>query len=72
MSSEPEANILGVAETKSRFSELIDRVLAHPDEDTLAQVRSEVEELTSAFPLYQSKAAGSKPRRSPALVETHP
>lgn len=26
MSSEPEANILGVAETKSRFSELIDRV----------------------------------------------
>jgi prevent-host-death family protein len=26
MSSEPEDNILGVAETKSRFSELIDRV----------------------------------------------
>jgi prevent-host-death family protein len=26
MPSEPEANILGVAETKSRFSELIDRV----------------------------------------------
>jgi antitoxin (DNA-binding transcriptional repressor) of toxin-antitoxin stability system len=26
MSSEPEANILGVAETKSRFSELIGRV----------------------------------------------
>jgi prevent-host-death family protein len=26
MSSDPEANILGVAETKSRFSELIDRV----------------------------------------------
>jgi prevent-host-death family protein len=26
MASEPEANILGVAETKSRFSELIDRV----------------------------------------------
>jgi len=38
-----------------RVAELIDRALTHPDEDTLSGVRAEVEELTSAFPLYQPK-----------------
>jgi len=44
---------MGVAEM-SRVAELIDRALSRPDETTLATVRSEVEELTSAFPLYAS------------------
>jgi glycine hydroxymethyltransferase len=43
-----------------RIAELIDRALTHPDEATLAQVNSEVEEMTSVFPLYQ---AASRPRR---------
>src|SRR5215207_5976959 len=45
---------MGVTEML-RVAELIDRALTHPDEDTLSGVRAEVEELTSAFPLYQSK-----------------
>jgi glycine hydroxymethyltransferase len=43
-----------------RIAELIDRALTHPDEATLAQVNSEVEEMASVFPLYQ---AASRPRR---------
>jgi len=44
---------MGVAEM-SRVAELIDRALSRPDETTLATVRGQVEELTSAFPLYTS------------------
>jgi glycine hydroxymethyltransferase len=44
---------MGVAEMR-QVAELIDRALSHPDEATLATVRNEVEELTSAFPLYSS------------------
>jgi glycine hydroxymethyltransferase len=36
-----------------RIAELIDRALTHQDDTTLAQVKAEVEELTSVFPLYQ-------------------
>jgi glycine hydroxymethyltransferase len=45
---------LGIAEMR-RIAELIDRVLSRPDEETFAQVRGEVEELTSAYPLYQAR-----------------
>jgi len=47
-----------------RVAELIDRALTHPDEATLAQVRAEVEELTSVFPLYQSARTAGRMRRS--------
>jgi len=47
-----------------RIAELIDRALTRPDEATLARVREEVEELSSTFPLYQSKSAGGRVRRS--------
>ena len=49
---------LGVAEMR-RIAELIDRALTSPDEDTLAGIKGEVEELSGAFPLYA-------PKRSPA------
>jgi glycine hydroxymethyltransferase len=57
---------MGLAEMR-RVAELIDRALTQPDEDTLTTIRSEVEELTSAFPLYTSKPVrpafdGSKAR----------
>jgi glycine hydroxymethyltransferase len=45
---------LGVGEMR-RIAELIDRALLRPDEDTLALIKEEVEELTSAFPLYARK-----------------
>jgi glycine hydroxymethyltransferase len=45
---------MGLAEMR-RVAELIDRVLSRPDEGTFAQVRAEVEELTSAYPLYQAR-----------------
>jgi glycine hydroxymethyltransferase len=45
---------MGVAEMR-QVAEMIDRALTHPDEDTLSQIRTQVEELTDAFPLYQSK-----------------
>jgi glycine hydroxymethyltransferase len=61
---------MGVAEMRL-VAELIDRALTHPDDGTLRQVRAEVEELTSAFPLYQSKTPASRPRPRRALVETH-
>jgi glycine hydroxymethyltransferase len=53
---------MGVAEMR-KVAELIDRALSYSsDEDTLIEVRAEVEELTSAFPLYSTE----KPVR-PAL-----
>jgi glycine hydroxymethyltransferase len=45
---------LGLAEMRL-VAELIDRALTRPDEESLARVKAEVEELTSAFPLYQEK-----------------
>ena len=47
-----------------RIAELIDRALTRPDEAALARVREEVEELSSTFPLYQSKSAAGRVRRS--------
>jgi glycine hydroxymethyltransferase len=47
-----------------RIAELIDRALTRPDEATLARVREEVGELSSTFPLYQSKSAAGRVRRS--------
>jgi glycine hydroxymethyltransferase len=47
-----------------RIAELIDRALTRPDEATLARVREEVGELSSCFPLYQSKSAAGRVRRS--------
>jgi glycine hydroxymethyltransferase len=47
---------LGVGEMR-RIAELIDRALIRPDEDTLAGIKAEVEELAAAFPLYASKRA---------------
>jgi len=61
---------MGVVEMRL-VAQLIDRALTHPDEETLANVRAEVEELTSAFPLYQSKTPAPRTRPRPALVETH-
>jgi glycine hydroxymethyltransferase len=43
---------MGVAEMRL-VAELIDRALTRPDEESLARVKAEVEELTSAFPLYE-------------------
>jgi glycine hydroxymethyltransferase len=45
---------MGVAEMR-RVAELIDRALTQPNEDSLATIRGEVEELAAAFPLYSSK-----------------
>jgi glycine hydroxymethyltransferase len=45
---------MGVAEMRL-VAELIDRALTRPDEESLARVKAEVEELTSRFPLYQEK-----------------
>ena len=47
-----------------RIAELIDRALTHRDESTLARVRSEVEALTSAFPLYAPAGSTRRVRRS--------
>ncbi len=45
---------MGVAEMR-QVAEMIDSALTHPDEETLSEIRAQVEELTDAFPLYQSK-----------------
>jgi glycine hydroxymethyltransferase len=45
---------MGLAEMRL-VAELIDRALTRPDDESLARVKAEVEELTSAFPLYQEK-----------------
>ena len=40
-----------------RIAELIDRALTRPDEASLARIKTEVEELAAAFPLYAAKRA---------------
>jgi glycine hydroxymethyltransferase len=54
-----------------RVAELIDRALTQPDEATLARVKAEVEELTSAFPLYAPARSvpgrARRPARAPEL-----
>jgi glycine hydroxymethyltransferase len=45
---------MGIAEMR-RVAGMIDRALTHPDEETLSEIRAEVEELTDAFPLYQAR-----------------
>ncbi len=47
-----------------RVAELIDEALTTPDEATLARVKSDVEELTSSFPLYQARQPAVRVRRS--------
>jgi glycine hydroxymethyltransferase len=47
---------LGVGEMR-RIAELIDRALTRPDEASLAGIKTEVEELAAAFPLYAAKRA---------------
>jgi glycine hydroxymethyltransferase len=54
---------MGVAVMR-RIAELIDEALTHSDEDSLARVKSEVEDLTSTFPLYQSARLSTRVRRS--------
>jgi glycine hydroxymethyltransferase len=54
---------MGTAEMV-RVAELIDRALTHPDEATLGRVKAEVEELTSAFPLYASAKTAGRVRRT--------
>ncbi len=51
---------MGVAEMR-RIAGLIDRVLSRPDEETFGRVRTEVEELTGAYPLYDSRATRPAP-----------
>ena len=54
---------MGIAEMV-RIAELIDTALTNPDEESLSRIKGEVEDLTSAFPLYQSKRLPSRVRRS--------
>jgi glycine hydroxymethyltransferase len=54
---------MGTAEME-RVAELIDRVLTRPDEAILTRVKSEVEDLTSAFPLYRPRMAAGRVRRT--------
>jgi glycine hydroxymethyltransferase len=57
---------MGVAEMR-RVAELIDQALTRSDEDTLSRIKAEVEELSSAFPLYQPgvvRAGSDGERRS--------
>jgi glycine hydroxymethyltransferase len=49
---------MGTAEME-RIAGLIDRALTSPDDDTLAAIRSEVEELSAEFPLYQPALAAA-------------
>jgi glycine hydroxymethyltransferase len=55
-----------------RVAELIDRALTQPDEATLTRVRTEVEELTSAFPLYAPAASAARTRRAARAPEPLP
>lgn len=54
---------MGTAEMV-RIASLIDRALTNPDESSLSRVKSEVEDLTSDFPLYQSLRIPRRVRRS--------
>jgi glycine hydroxymethyltransferase len=47
-----------------RIAQLIDIALAKQDEATLARVKVEVKELTSAFPLYQAQQVDGRVRRT--------
>jgi glycine hydroxymethyltransferase len=47
-----------------RIAQLIDIALAKQDEATLARVKAEVKELTSAFPLYQAQPVDGRVRRT--------
>jgi len=47
-----------------RIAQLIDIALAKQDEATLARVKAEVKELTSAFPLYQAQQVDGRVRRT--------
>jgi glycine hydroxymethyltransferase len=49
---------MGTAEMEV-IAGLIDRVLVSPDEDTLADVRAQVETLSAEFPLYQRAGAAA-------------
>ncbi|MGZ8399604.1 MAG: serine hydroxymethyltransferase [Gemmatimonadales bacterium] len=51
---------LGVGEMR-RIAVLIDRALTRPDEDTLAAIKVEVEELVADFPLYAPRKARAGP-----------
>jgi glycine hydroxymethyltransferase len=67
---------LGVAEMR-RVADLIDRALSRPDDETLSRVHAEVEELSSAFPLYQARAVrpasdGAHRVRVATAVGAHP
>jgi glycine hydroxymethyltransferase len=59
---------MGTAEIV-RVAELIDRAITHPDEGTLARVKAEVEELTSAFPLYAPGRTAGRVRRAARAPE---
>jgi glycine hydroxymethyltransferase len=66
---------LGVAEMR-RVAELIDRALTRPDEETLSRVNAEVEEMSSAVPLYQPRAVrpasdGARRARVATAVGAH-
>jgi glycine hydroxymethyltransferase len=62
---------MGTAEML-RVAELIDRALTHPDEASLGRVKSEVEELTSAFPLYAPAKTAGRVRRTAWVPEPSP
>jgi glycine hydroxymethyltransferase len=66
---------MGVSEMR-QVAELIDRALTQPDEQNLATVKAEVEELTAGFPLYAAKPArpayeGARQTRSATPVGAH-
>jgi glycine hydroxymethyltransferase len=73
----PAVTTRGMGVTEMRHvAGLIDRALTHPDEETLARVRAEVEELTGAFPLYQAKPVrpaldGARKMRDTTPVGAH-
>jgi glycine hydroxymethyltransferase len=62
---------MGPAEM-GRVAELIDRALTHPDEANLGRVKQEVQEMTSAFPLYRSAKSAGRVRRTAELREPMP
>jgi glycine hydroxymethyltransferase len=62
---------MGTAEMV-RVAELIDQALTYPDEATLARVKADVEELTSAFPLYAPAASAARTRRATRAPEPLP